>query len=164
MNNQGRIMARSNLHQQKGMALLIAMLILPLILVLGILMVNNSFFGLKIVDSRVMKNESNMTLNGAADELISQTSTGDFATPEGKSFDVSEFDGVSIEVETLNVNTSTNTNETDCGRTVQASGNNIKCRYLQLDLTHAFGREKVDGGKWAENKLSVGIEQPVFSE
>lgn len=146
------------LLKQKGMALVVAMLILPLLLVLGVLLMNGAFLGLKMTDSRVMKNESNIILNSAASEIMNQPSNAQaFAEAlSTTSFTSRQYPDAIISVQLQN--------EISCRRRIQASGNNVKCKYLQVDLKHAYGREKNDGSKWAKNTLGVGVEQPIIAE
>ena len=148
----------NSLHKQRGLALFITMLILPLLLTLGVLAMSNSFLGLKMIDARVLQNESNVVLNSAATEILGRvTSAETFSNAtDSTTFSYGVDDGeVTADVE-LN-------NEVDCKRRVQASGNNFKCKYLQVNFTHLFGRQKKDGVKWATNVMSVGVEQPVIS-
>lgn len=146
------------IHRQKGMALVIAMIILPLLLVLGVLMMNNAFLGLKIIDSRVEKNTSDIILNGMASEVMNQPGNAKaFAEAlSSTTFTSTQYPEASSSVELHS--------EINCRRRIQASGNNFKCKYLQVNFEHAYGREKVDGNKWASNTLSVGVEQPIISE
>ena len=143
------------MHKQKGIALFIAILILPLLLVLGVLVMSSSFLGLKMVDARVLQGESNIFLNSAANEILYRSSSAQsFANATTSS--VFTYGDVSSEVE-LN-------GEINCKRRMKASGNNFKCKYIQVNFVHSFGREKENGAKWAENGMSVGIEQPIISD
>jgi type IV pilus assembly protein PilX len=145
----------TSLHKQKGIALFIAILILPLLLVLGVLVMSNSFLGLKMVDARVLQGESNIFLNSAANEILQRSSSAQsFASATTSS--VFTYGDVSSEVE-LN-------GEINCKRRMKASGDNFKCKYIQVNFVHSFGREKESGAKWAENAMSVGIEQPIISD
>jgi type IV pilus assembly protein PilX len=147
-----------SLHKQNGIALFIAMLILPLLLVLGVLVMNNSFLGLKIASSRAMQGESNITLDGAAYDILHQSDSAQiFASALSSStFSSALFNDVNSTV-TLN-------GELNCKRRLQASGSNFKCKYLQVNLTHSYGREKADGVKWAINAMGLGVEQPIIVE
>lgn len=137
------------------MALFIAMLILPLLLVLGVLVMSNAFFGLKMIDARVMQGESNILLNSAATEIMNRASIAtSFATASTNT--VFTYGDVTGEV-TLN-------GEVNCKRRMKASGNNFKCKYLQVNFEHAFGRVKEGGAKWASNVMGVGIEQPIIAD
>jgi len=159
MNKQKNIGLKASLDKQKGMALVIAMMILPLLLVLGGLLMNSAFLDLKVIDSRVMQNESNMILNGTASAMISDSGSPTlFANAvEGNIVSTSdEFSGASSTVQLLG--------EMKCHRKMQASGSNFKCKYLQIDFKHAYGRAKSADSKWAENALSIGVEQPIFAE
>jgi len=145
----------TSLHYQKGIALFIAMLILPLLLVLGILVMSNSFLGLKMIDARVMQAESNIVLNNAASEIMNRPSSStSFASATTNT--VFTYEDVTGEVE-LN-------GEVSCKRRVKASGNNFKCKYLQVNFEHPFGRVKEGGGKWATNAMGIGIEQPIIAD
>ena len=142
-----------NLRKQKGMSLLIAMLILPLILVLGVTVMNKTLLGLKVVGARVVQDESNIMLINASDNLLKRaTSAQDFASASDSStFSHGDVDAtVSVE------------GEVNCKRRLDASGNNFKCKYLQVDFEHRFGRVKSNGKKQALNGLGVGIEQPII--
>lgn len=158
MINQRVCLSNVGLHKQKGMALVIAMLILPLLLVLGLLMMNNAFLGMKVIDSRVEKNTSNIILNGMASEVMNQPGN---AQAFAEALESTTFNSIQYPEATSSVQLQS---EINCRRRVQASGNNFKCKYLQVDFEHAYGREKIDGNKWAANTLSVGIEQPIISE
>lgn len=140
------------------MALFIAMLLLPLLLVLGVLVMNNSFLGLKIVDSRVMQSESNISLNGGAQDILQKSGNAQlFAAATSSAVFTSErFDDVSGGV-SLN-------GELNCRRRMKASGSNFKCKYLQVNLQHAYGREKIDGTRRALNFMGLGVEQPIIVE
>jgi len=144
----------NSLRKQRGLALFIAMLILPILLTLGVLAMSNSFLGLKMVDARVLRGESDLLLNSAADEILSRTtSAATFANAtNATTFTYGE---VTAEVELGS--------ELECKRSMNASGNAFKCQYLQLNFTHQFGRQKQDGVKWASNVMSVGVEQPVIA-
>ncbi len=145
----------TSLHKQRGIALFIAMLILPLLLVLGVLVMSNSFLGLKMIDARVLQGESNIRLNSAAAEIMNRSSSAQSFASATNSSEFS-YEGVTGGVETLG--------EINCKRRVKASGNNFKCKYLQVNFIHQFGRTKEGGAKWAENAMSVGIEQPIISD
>ena len=140
------------------MALFIAMLLLPLLLVLGVLVMNNSFLGLKIVDTRVMQSESNISLNGGALDILQKSGNAKlFAAATSSAVFTSErFDDVSGGV-VLN-------GELNCRRRMKASGSNFKCKYLQVNLQHEYGREKVDGTRRALNFMGLGVEQPIIVE
>lgn len=144
-----------SLHKQKGIALFIALLILPLLLVLGVLVMNSSFLGLKMIDARVLQGESNIFLNSAANQVLHRSSSAQsFASAaEGTQFSYQDVTG-SVQLN----------GEISCKRRVKASGNNFKCKYLQVNFEHSFGREKKSGAKWALNEMSVGIEQPIISD
>lgn len=147
-----------NLQKQTGMALFMVMLILPLLLVLGVLLMSNSFLGLKIIDSRVMQGESNIILDGAAQELLLRNDSAQAfaAALSSSTFSSALFTDVSSTV-TLN-------GELNCRRRMQASGSNFKCKYLQVNLNHSYGREMAGGAKWAVNSMGLGIEQPIIIE
>jgi len=134
------------------------MLVLPLLLTLGVLAMSNSFLGLKMIDARVLQSESNVFLNSAATEILGRvTSAETFSNAtDNTTFSYGVDDAEVIADVELD-------NEVDCKRRVQASGNTFKCKYLQVNFTHLFGRQKKDGVKWATNVMSVGIEQPVIS-
>ncbi|WP_354623356.1 hypothetical protein [Psychromonas sp. MME2] len=140
------------------MSLFIAMLLLPLLLVLGMLVMNSSFLGLKIIDTRVMQGESNLILNSAAQHILDQKDNAQHfaAAVSSSTFTSSLFTDVDGSV-TLN-------GELTCRRRMQASGSNFKCKYIQLDLKHAYGRETAGGAKWALNSMGVGVEQPIIVE
>ncbi|MCG6201140.1 hypothetical protein [Psychromonas antarctica] len=144
-----------SLQKQNGMALFIAMLVLPLLLVLGVLVMNHSFLGLKIIDTRVMQGESNLKLTGAAQDILHQTgSATKFAEAlPSASFTSSLFGEVNASVDLQG--------ELNCRRRMQASGSNFKCKYLQLNLNHAYGREQT-GVRWAINSMGLGVEQPII--
>lgn len=148
----------TSLQRQNGMALFIAMLILPLLLVLGALLISSSFLGLKIIDTRVMQGESNIILDGAAQEILHQSDSAQLfaAAQSSSSFSSALFTDVSSTVELQG--------ELNCKRRMQASGSNFKCKYLQINLDHAYGREMADGAKWAVNSMGLGVEQPIIVE
>lgn len=147
-----------NLKKERGMALLIAMLFLPLLLVLGILVMNNSFLGLKIVDTRVMQSESNISLNGGAQDILQKSGNAQLfaAATDSAVFTSDRFSDVSGDV-TLN-------GELNCRRRMQASGSNFKCKYLQVNLQHEYGREQMNGTRRALNFMGLGVEQPIIVE
>lgn len=147
-----------SLRKQKGIALFIAMLVLPLILVLGILVMSNAFMGLKIIDTRVMQEKSNLSIEGAALDILHQSDSAQlFASALASStFSSTLFSDVSSTVEVYG--------ELNCKRRMRASSSHFKCRYLQLNLNHSYGREKSGGGKWAVNTMGLGIEQPIIIE
>jgi hypothetical protein len=146
----------TSLQKQKGMALFIAMLILPLLLVMGVMMMNSSFLGLKIIDARAMQGESNITLDGAADDILHQTDSAQLFAEATSSttFSSALFTGVSGSVQ-LN-------GELNCKRRMQASGSHFKCKYLQINLSHSYGREVKPGVKQAVNSMGLGVEQPII--
>ena len=145
----------TSLHKQKGIALFIAMLILPLLLVLGVLVMSNTFLGLKMIDARVVQGESNILLNSAATEIMHRSgSAQSFASATNNS--TFSYGDVTSTVDDLG--------DINCKRRVKASGNNFTCKYLQVNFKHSFGREKEGGAKWAENTMGVGIEQPVIAD
>ena len=148
----------TSLQRQDGMALFIAMLILPLLLVLGVLVMSNSFLGLKIIDTRVMQGESNIILDGAARDILHQSDSAQVfaAALSSSTFSSALFTDVKSTVE-LN-------GELNCKRRMQASGSNFKCKYLQVNLNHSYGREMTGGAKWAVNSMGLGVEQPILVE
>ena len=148
----------TNLQRQTGMALFIAILLLPLILSLGVLVMNNSFLGLKIIDTRSMQGGSNIVLDGAAYDILHQENSAQTfaAALSSSTFSSALFTDVNASV--------TLEGELNCKRRMQASGSNFKCKYLQINLQHAYGREMADGDKWAINAMGLGIEQPIISE
>lgn len=143
-----------SMRKQSGMALFIAMLILPLLLVLGVLVMSNSFLGLKIIDTRVMQSESNIKLDSAAQQILAETSPTAFAAAEDD--DVFASGDVSGKVSLQG--------ELNCRRIIKTSGSNFKCKYLQLNLDHSYGRAVTGGGKSALNSMGLGIEQPILAE
>ncbi len=145
------------MRQQQGAALFIAMLILPLLLVLGILVMNNSFLGLKMVDARVLQGESNILLNSAASDIMHSTNiAASFAAATDDQVFTSNKAG-GIVTGKIEIN-----GELNCRRRMQASGSNFKCRYLELELVHDFGRNTSAGTKAAKNVMGLGIEQPII--
>ena len=184
MNKPIKISRSASLYKQKGMALIMAMLILPLLFALGVLVMNNSFLGLKVIDTRVMQNESNMILNASANEVMgdsgSQTLFGNFEDRSGENVEdevdaedeanedqpIFEFEKLEFDEDDNNeVNLSMESlGEMACKRTMEASGSNIQCKYLQLNFEHDYGRARDATTKWAKNRLSLGVEQPVFAE
>ena len=144
----------TSLHKQKGIALFIAMLILPLLLVLGVLVMSNTFLGLKMIDARVLQGESNILLNSAATEIMNRSSSAQsFASAEkGAEFSYESVDG-SVEDSTV----------LTCKRSDRPSDDKFKCKYLQVNFVHQFGRTQAGGAKWATNAMNVGIEQPIIS-
>jgi len=178
MNKPIKISHHASLYKQKGMALIMAMLILPLLFALGVLVMNNSFLGLKVVDTRVMQNESNMILNGSANELMgdsgSQTLFASFEETDevdaedeaNEDLPIFEFEKLEFDADDNNeVNLSMESlGEMACKRTMKASGSNIQCKYLQLNFEHDYGRARDATTKWAKNRLSLGVEQPIFTE
>lgn len=146
----------TSLHKQKGIVLIIAMLILPLLFILGVMVMSNTFLGLKMIDARVMQGESNILLNSAAVEIMNRSgSAQSFASATNSStFDYGEVSTKSVDL----------IGEINCKRRVKASGNNFKCKYLQVNFEHSFGRVKEGGAKWAVNGMGVGIEQPIIAD
>jgi len=154
-----------NLQKQKGMMLFIVMLILPLLLVLGSLLMGNTFLGLKVVDSRVMKVESNMILEGAARDILNATDSPQVFAAVLDSATTLKSDLFKDVTTMVDLN-----GESNCKRRMNASGtNNFKCKYLQVNLNHRYGREtgeKTDAGDnitWAVNSMGQGIEQPLIN-
>lgn len=148
----------TSLQKQNGMALFIAMLILPLLLVLGVLVMNSSFLGLKVIDTRAMQAESNIILDGAAHDILHQSDSGQAfaAALSSSTFSSALFTDVNSTVQ-LN-------GELNCKRRMQASGSHFKCKYLQVNLNHSYGREIAAGVKRAVNSLGLGVEQPILVE
>jgi len=144
-----------SLRKQRGMALFVAMLMLPLILVLGVLAMNNSFLGLKMIDARVLKGESDILLNSATNELLNRT---DSAAAFANATNTTTFSYGDVN-STVELN-----GEIDCKRRINASGTNFKCKYVQVHFEHSFGRQQENGVKWALNTMSIGVEQPMLSE
>lgn len=147
----------TSLHKQKGAALVIALLILPLLLVLGVVAMNSSFFGLKMVDARVLKNESNILLKSASNEILTRSTSELAFSSESSGSSTFSYGDVDATITPKN-------DDVPCKRSTQASSIDYECKYLQVDFTHSFGRVKKDGKKWAENAMSVGIEQPYIAE
>ncbi|WP_028864175.1 hypothetical protein [Psychromonas aquimarina] len=145
----------TSLHKQKGIALFIAMLILPLLLVLGVLVMSNTFLSLKMTDARVMQGESNILLNNAVMDILHRSSSAQSFAQATKETTFSS-DEVNATVD-LN-------GEINCKRRMKASGSNFKCKYLEVSFIHRYGRERADGSKWAANELGVGVEQPIIVE
>ena len=148
----------TSLQRQNGMALFIAMLILPLLLVLGVLVMNNAFLGLKIIDTRFMQGESNIILDSAAHDILHQSDSGQAfaAALSSSTFSSALFTDVNSTVELKG--------ELNCKRRMQSSGSHFKCKYLQVNLNHSYGREKAAGVKRAVNSMGLGIEQPILVE
>lgn len=147
----------TSLHKQKGITLFIAMLILPLLLVLGVLVMSNTFLGLKMIDARVVIGESNILLNSAATEIMHRAgSAQSFASATVNT----KFSYGDVETKSITID---DNDEINCKRRVKASGNNFKCKYIQVNFVHSFGRGET-GAKWAKNEMSVGIEQPVIAD
>jgi len=149
-----------SLHKEKGMALFIAMLILPLLLVLGGLAMNSSLLGLKMVDARVLLGESNILLTNSSIEILNRSNdTLSFANATTNTTDTPDFTYGDVEAY-IEVDDEGST----CKRSYDASAIDFECKYLQVNFIHAFGREKENGTKWAENGMSVGIEQQVLAD
>ncbi|WP_019615582.1 hypothetical protein [Psychromonas ossibalaenae] len=145
----------TSLHKQKGIALFIAMLILPLLLVLGVLVMSNTFLSLKITDARVMQGESNILLNNAVMDILHRSSSAQsFAQATDKTTFSSDEVTAKVDLD--------EDDEIHCKRRIQASGSNFKCKYLEVSFIHLYGRERADGSKWATNELGVGVEQPII--
>lgn len=145
----------NNLHKQRGIALFSALLILPLLLALGLVVMTNTFLGMKMTDARVLQGGSNIILNSAATEIMNRSgSAQSFASSTNGT--IFSYKSVTGSVEGYG--------EINCKRRIKASSNNFKCRYLQVNFEHSFGRVKTDGTRWAINTMSVGIEQPVISK
>ena len=129
------------------------------------MLMSNSFLGLKAVDSRVMQVESRMDLVGAARDILNDPGSPQvFADAvDSESFTTSDlFTDVTTTVEVKG----NDDGELTCKRRMQASGtnNNFKCKYMQVNLNHAYGRETANGGKRAVNTLGIGIEQPILAD
>lgn len=157
MSNLKTVKQVKPLSKQSGMALVIAMIFLPLLLVLGTLLMSNAFLGLKVTDSRVMKNESNMVLNGAADDILNQSGVEStlVAATDDTTVSSTQFPTITSSVDLQQ--------EGNCTRTGAATETSIKCVFLQINLNHDYGRAKDDGTTWAQNTLGVGVEQPFFA-
>ncbi len=146
----------TSLYKQRGIALFVAMLILPLLLVLGVLVMNSSFLGLKMVDARVMQGESNIILNSAAADIMQQSdAAAAFAQATDNSTFSSNIDGEVTSTVKIN-------GELNCRRRMQASGHNFMCKYLELQLNHKFGRDVGAGKTSAQNVMGLGVEQPII--
>ena len=105
-----------------------------------------------------MQGESNIILDGAAYDILHQENS---AQAFAAALSSSTFSSVLF----ADVNASVQLEgELNCKRRVQASGSNFKCKYLQINLQHAFGREETGGAKWAVNTMGLGIEQPIIVE
>ncbi|WP_022941667.1 hypothetical protein [Psychromonas hadalis] len=148
----------TSLHKQQGIALFIAMLILPLLLILGMMVMSNTFLGLKMIDARVLQGESNILLNSAANEVMHRSNSAQ-SFAEATTETIFSYGDVTSSVE---VNDEVK-GDINCKRRMKASGTNFKCKYLQVNFIHQFGRTKTGGAKWAENVMAVGIEQPVIA-
>jgi len=148
-----------SLHRQSGAVLVVAMLILPLLLVLGVLAMNSSFFGLKMVDARAVRGESNILLHSASNEILDRPNSElGFASATTTTSNTFSYEDVEA---TVVVNSDVGV---PCKRSANASSIDFECKYLQVDFVHTFGRMKTNGKKWAENAMSVGIEQPYIAD
>ncbi|AGH80360.1 type IV pilus assembly protein PilX [Psychromonas sp. CNPT3] len=152
------------MHKQRGIVLFIVIMTLPLLMILGFMVMQNTSSGLKMADARGSLDTSNMTLLAASSEILAYKDSGTttdvtilqhlilkkgsdpqslilFPDVKAKIFKISE--------------------PIPCKRSKNAFDNGrFKCRYLSVQLTHDFGRQ-INGKKWGSNMLEVGIEQKI---
>ena len=148
----------NSLKRQQGVALFVAMMILPMILLMGIVSVTGSFMDLKMIDARISHHESRINLNSTASHIINtpNVSTSFAVATTGSVFRSDKFAHSDATAELLG--------ESTCKRRKNAFGDNFKCKYIDLTLSERYGRTNQGGHQWGENMLSVGIELPFFSE
>jgi type IV pilus assembly protein PilX len=108
-----------------------------------------------MINARVLLDGSNIILNSAANEILNRSGSAELFANATSNTTFSYGD--------VNANVELN-GEVNCKRRVKASGIDFKCKYLQVNFEHYFGREKESGSKWAKNVMSVGIEQPILSD
>lgn len=151
------------MFKQRGVALFVALIILPMLVVLGLMLLGSSFMDLKMSDARGTLDNSNMRLTSASIEILnnsgsfaSESSATIFAkvvvddTLESASFP--EISGVVLATSAL----------LPCARTRDVDLSKYKCRYVDMQLEHGFGREKTDGTQWGVNRLGLGVQQAVL--
>ncbi len=148
----------TSLKKQQGMALLIAMMILPMLILMGFVSISGSFIDLKMIDARISHHESRINLDSTATHII--------ATPNIASSLAQATDGTvfSSAVFTGSAATAKVLGESTCKRRKNASGDNFQCKYINLELSERYGRTNSSGQKWGKNKLSVGVEQRFFGD
>lgn len=142
------------IRKQRGIALFVAIIILPMLVVLGVMLLSSASMDLKMSDARGTLDSSNMYLTAASTEILT---TIQFASVNvGTNFQPVQFSDVSGSVTTIS-------GELPCKRSKKANGNNsFKCQIVDTKLSHNFGREKADGDQWGINRLGLGIEQPLL--
>ncbi|WP_028864171.1 hypothetical protein [Psychromonas aquimarina] len=155
-----------NIQKQKGAVLFFVLITLPMLVVLGLMLVENSSVDLKMVDARVVRNESNIKLTAAAaDMFASIKSPASFAlATTGAEFSSARFSDavgtVTVKDDTAPVKYETGKT---CKRSKNASGNDFQCLYLEVKFVHKFGRERADETHWGSNAMGVGVEQPYIA-
>ena len=105
-----------------------------------------------------MQGKSNIILNGAAHDILHQT---DSATAFAGALSSDTFSSALF---TDVGSTVTLQGELNCKRRIKTSSTKFKCKYLQLNLNHSYGREMAGGAKWALNSMGLGVEQPIIVE
>ncbi len=144
------------MRKQSGAALFVAMIILPVLVVLGLMLLGGSFLDLKMTDARASLDGSNITLNAASVDLLSAGSATPFASAaNGTVLSSDSFEDVVSVVDSVSA-------ELDCRRDYNPNGNG-KCLYLDVKLSHSFGRKKSNGKKWGTNRMGLGVEQPLLA-
>ncbi|WP_019615576.1 hypothetical protein [Psychromonas ossibalaenae] len=142
------------IKKQQGAVLFFVLITLPMLVVLGLMLVENSSVDLKMVDARVVRNDSNIRLTSAASALLTSIKTPSlFANAENG-------EGISEPVPLDVSNVVTVKSEVNCMRRKDANGDDFQCRYLEVKFTHQFGREKKDSSRWGSNSMAIGVEQP----
>lgn len=152
------------MHKQRGIVLFIVIMTLPLLLMLGFMVMQNTSIGLKITDARASLSKSNMTLLAASREMLGykkqNTNTHktmlkqlDSAT-EGQILIPVLFPEVQAKIFEIGP-------LIPCKRSKNAFDNDrFKCRYIRVQFEQDFGRQ-TQGKKWGHNILEVGIEKKI---
>lgn len=140
------------IRKQRGIALFVVIIILPMLVVLGVMLLSSSSMDLKMSDARGTLDGSNISLTAASIEILTTTK---FASASvGTAFSSARF--------TVNGTVQAISGEIDCKRRKDTNGNTFKCIMVDTQLSHDFGREKNNGLRWGINRLGVGFEQPLL--
>lgn len=151
------------MFKQRGVALFVVLIILPMLVVLGLMLLGSSFMDLKMSDARGMLDNSNMRLTSASIEIVSDL--GGFASESSatKFAKVIVDDDISpTYIQGVNGTVLATSALLPCERVRKVNLSKYKCRYVDIQLEHNFGREKTDGTQWGVNRLGLGVQQPVL--
>ena len=153
-----------NFKKQQGAVLLAALILLPILSTLGIFLLSSASSDLRMTGARHDHNDSRIILNSVAKEFMTDiTHLNKF---KGAT-DSTRFNSTLFVDSDGNANVSANTTlfaNVDCKRRRPANTNDLKCKYMELNLSHQFGRAKNSTEKWGRNNLGLGVEQPLLSQ